>query len=217
MISRYPQGVQPCYKPEEHVFKSVNGLSRTQRVACLPASLGPGGRILRPLRTDKAVRRFLISLPFLLFCRAQLDLDPQHGLCMKLRRFNHEIPLHIGPTGALRVPLDQFDEKMQKQLRSALDTLREPNLEANLLKAEEPDQEDPLHAGSIRPNTSARDLICNMPQTNKRQKHVTDEEKHHRRQFHWRRMVLRLHHHGQQPLPDGGEPSGPSTRQHYTL
>ncbi|OLP78446.1 hypothetical protein AK812_SmicGene41362 [Symbiodinium microadriaticum] len=87
---------------------------------------------------------------------------------------------------------------MQKQLRSALDTLREPNLEANLLKAEEPDQEDPLHAGSIRPNTSARDLICNMPQTNKRQKHVTDEEKHHRRQFHWRRMVLRLHHHGQQ-------------------
>ena len=226
MISRYPQGVQPCYKPEEHVFKSVNGLSRTQRVACLPASLGPGGCILRPAvfedgQSSKAP--FLISLPFLLFCRAQLDLDPQRGLRMKLRRFNHEIPLHIGPTGALRVPLDQFDGKMLKDLSSALDNLREPKLEANLLKAEEPDQEDPLHGGSVRPNLLAKNLsvppgLCDPPR-----KHAVEQQAPEVLDRGGETIsttvplashgATYLHHHGQQRLPGGGKSSRPPTQQ----
>ena len=35
-------------------------------------------------------------------------------------------------------------------------------------------------------------LLGNMPSSNKRQKSVTEEEKRYRRQFHWRRMVLRI-------------------------
>ena len=225
MISRYPQGVQPCYKPEEHVFKSVNGLSRTQRVACLPASLGPGGCILRPAvfedgQSSKAP--FLISLPFLLFCRAQLDLDPQRGLRMKLRRFNHEIPLHIGPTGALRVPLDQFDETMLKHLRSALDNLREPKLEANLLKAEEPDREDPLH-GSVRPNLSAKSLSTSPGPCEPPRYHAAEQQAPEVRDRGGETVpaavplaahgAAHLHHHGQQRLPDGGNSSWPPAQQ----
>ncbi|CAE7276334.1 unnamed protein product [Symbiodinium sp. CCMP2592] len=48
---------------------------------------------------------FLLSLPFLLYCRAVLTLDPEKGLSMHLGRFGHHVPLHIGPTGALRVLL----------------------------------------------------------------------------------------------------------------
>ena len=159
MIARYPPEVQACYRPEEHVFKSVNGLSRTKKVACIPASLGPGGCILRPAvfeegQTSKAP--FLISLPFLLFCRAQLDLDPQRGLRLKLRKFNHEVPLHIGPTGALRVPLDQFSPEMLNRLSSALGDLRSTACEANLLSETELQPEVEGTAGQqVRPNDPA--------------------------------------------------------------
>ena len=98
-----------CYKPEAHCFKSVNGMTSTSQIACLPTSLGRKGCILRPAIFEDGQSRqapFLLSLPFLLYCRATLTLDPKIGLSMHLGRFNYRVPLHIGPTGALRVPLD---------------------------------------------------------------------------------------------------------------
>ena len=120
-----------CFKPETLCFKSVNGVTRTTRTACLPTSLGKKGCILRPAIFEEGQSRqapFLLSLPFLIYCRATLHLDPQAGLSMHLRRFNHHVPLHIGPTGALRVPLDQFNPKMLQELGQAIKRLSQSSL-----------------------------------------------------------------------------------------
>ena len=124
-----------CFKPETHCFKSVNGLTRTTRTACLPTSLGQKGCILRPAVFEEGQSRqapFLLSLPFMIYCRATLSLDPQTGLSMHLRRFNHHVPLHIGPTGALRVPLDKFTPKMLQELSQVVHRLAsEPEVEVH--------------------------------------------------------------------------------------
>ena len=123
LIARQPPELQVQYKPESHCFKSVNGISKTNHVACVPTSLGRKGCILRPAVFSEGQSRgapFLLSLPFLLFCKATLVLNPDSGLRMILGRFGHEIPMHIGPTGALRVPLNQFSESMLQNLQSAM-------------------------------------------------------------------------------------------------
>ena len=119
----YPEGVEAVYKAEAHNFKSINGVTSTSQVACLPTSLGCHGSILRPAVFDDDKTRdapFLISLPFLLHCRASIQLDPEEGLCLHLKRFNHRVPLHIGPTGALRVPLQQFESGKNAGIKEAL-------------------------------------------------------------------------------------------------
>ena len=76
--------------PQEHRFRSVNGTSTTSHLATIPTSLGHKGSILRPAIFQEGESRkapFLISLPFLLHCRAVLYLDPQKGLRLYLRRF----------------------------------------------------------------------------------------------------------------------------------
>ena len=65
----------------------------------------------------------LISLPFVLHCQASLHLDPAEGMWMDLKRFNHPVPLLIGPTGALSMPLEAFTPKLKDMLRSALSKL----------------------------------------------------------------------------------------------
>ena len=55
---------------------------------------------------------FLLSLSLLIYCRATLQLDPQACLSTHIKRFNHHDFLHIGSTGALRVPLDRFNARM---------------------------------------------------------------------------------------------------------
>ena len=44
---------------------------------------------------------------------------------MDLKRFNHRVPLLIGPTGALSMPLEAFTPKLKDMLRSALSKLEE--------------------------------------------------------------------------------------------
>ena len=106
--------MRAVYRPEHHSFKSINGVTSTDKVACIPTSLGQHGSILRPAIFESPETRdapFLLSLPFLLHCQASLHLDPQEGFWMDLKRFNHRVPLLIGPTGALRVPLQAFSPR----------------------------------------------------------------------------------------------------------
>ena len=66
-----------------HQFRSVHQVSCTTRLACIPSSLGPRGCILRPALFEEhssADAPLLLSLPFLLHCRATLCLDEQRGL-----------------------------------------------------------------------------------------------------------------------------------------
>ena len=126
MLEHQPPGLRTVVKNEVHHFKSINGISKTDHVACVPTSLGPRGCVLRPaVFEDEDTKKapFLLSLPFLLHCRSVLHLDPMEGLSLELKRFRHKIPLHIGPTGALRVPLHQFTDSIKAELRHALEQL----------------------------------------------------------------------------------------------
>ena len=126
LLEHQPPDLPAVIKAETHHFKSINGVSKTDRVACVPTSLGPRGCVLRPaVFEDEATKQapFLLSLPFLLHCRSVLHLDPKDGLQLQLKRFNCVISLHIGPTGALRVPLHQFSNVMHRELSQAMSEL----------------------------------------------------------------------------------------------
>ena len=81
-------GVQ--LQPQEHRFRSVHGRSSTTHVAAVPTGLGKKGSILKPAVFENEESKhapFLISLPFLMFCRAVLYLDPQNGLKIHFKKF----------------------------------------------------------------------------------------------------------------------------------
>lgn len=122
-----PKDLDILMMPETHRFCSVHGTSTTSRVACIPNSIGPNGCILRPaVFEDSHGSRapFLLSLPFLLECRATLELDPVKGLSMYLKKYRHRISLHLGPTGALRVPLHEFTPQMLEHLKTGTQKLQ---------------------------------------------------------------------------------------------
>ena len=126
MLAKQPKGLEAVIKPETHHFKSINGTTCTKHVACIPSSLGPKGCILRPAVFDEGDTKgapFLLSLPFLLHCRAHLCLDPVQGLELYLSKYKHRIPLHIGPTGSLRVCLQDFQGDMKEDLAQALKSI----------------------------------------------------------------------------------------------
>ena len=108
--------------PQEHRFRSVHGRSATTHVASLPTSIGPKGSLLRPAVFENEESRrapFLISLPFLLFCRTVLYLDPDRGLKAYFRKLDFTVPCHLGPSGALRIPLCEFTSETKQKLQEA--------------------------------------------------------------------------------------------------
>ena len=107
---------------QEHRFRSVHGRSSTKHVASIPSALGGRGSLLKPAVFEEGESRsapFLISLPFLMFCKAVLYLDPETGLKIHFRKFKFSVQCHIGPTGALRVPLCNFTQMQIQQLKLA--------------------------------------------------------------------------------------------------
>ena len=206
LLQHQPEGTKVQIKDEVHLFKSVNGLSRTSKVACVPASLGPRGCILRPAVFDEGQSSkapFLISLPFLLYCRATLVLDPVSGLKMKLGRFNCEVPLHIGPTGALRVPLGHFSADMLKSLNQAVDKLSQESAKH---------EAHALHTGSEEPSKSVRfRLNCASqvaePDPRDHRDYGTHPAAEAQLQLHGTQDRVQLP--GDGVAPDGSAPDGP--------
>eukprot|EP00435_Cladocopium_sp_Y103_P073784 s36_g45.t1 len=132
-----PQGLHTQLIKQEHKFRSVHGTSTTKYAAVIPTSLGNKGSLLRPAIFDNPESRdapFVISLPFLMYCRAVLNLDPSHGLSMDLKRFGCSVQCHLGPSGALRVPLGQFSENMLEQIRKAQSEFQNQNEEFEVLR-----------------------------------------------------------------------------------
>ena len=73
------------------------------------------GTILRPAVFDgKASEEapLLLSLSFLMHCKCELVLSQPEGLALKMQGVPGLVPLHIGPSGALRIPLQQFSKVM---------------------------------------------------------------------------------------------------------
>ena len=179
LLRNQQAGLEAKFQPEVHSFRSVNGISRTSRIACVPTSLGPKGCILRPAVFEEGMSAnapFLLSLPFLLHCRATIVLDPEQGLKLCLHRYHCEAPLHIGPTGALRVPLDHFSSGMIQSLKQAMSKVQAaggqdvhvPEVHVHEIQSSNldnspcpPDPPDPLnHGGSEQAGPSTRVEPC---------------------------------------------------------
>lgn len=119
IMQTQPPELPVTYHDELHQFRSVHQVSCTHRLACIPCSLGPKGCILRPAlfeESSSADAPFLLSLPFLLHCRATLILDEQQGLSLMSRKFGFKVRCFLGPTGALRIPIQQFTGEMIQAL-----------------------------------------------------------------------------------------------------
>ena len=135
-----PQELTIGTLPQEHRFRSVHGRSSTSRVAVIPTSLGHKGSVLRPAIFEEQGSRgapFLISLPFMMFCRSVLHLDPEDGLRIYFRKFRFSIRCHIGPTAALRIPLNHFTPEQLHSVQTAQRTFQENNNEFEVYKMSE--------------------------------------------------------------------------------
>ena len=119
-----PEDLKASLLKETHRFRSVHGSSVTNYVAIIPTSLGKKGSILKPAVFDTEESRkapFLLSLPFLLHCKAVLHLDQSQGLRIHFKRYGFTVPCHLGPTGALRVPFVCFMHEQLESLRKAFE------------------------------------------------------------------------------------------------
>ena len=132
-IGGLPEELQVGRLKQEFNFRSVHGKSTTSHVATIPTSLGKQGSVLKPAiftgeNSEKAP--FWISLPFLLSCRTVLHLDPSHDLRAEFKQLGFSVKCHIGPTGASRIPLANFNEHQLKKLKQAQKEIqKKPNFE----------------------------------------------------------------------------------------
>ena len=53
---------------------------------------------------------FLIPLSFLIHCKGTIVLDSDKGLTIVFQDNKDRVPLHLGPTGALRIPIQEFSK-----------------------------------------------------------------------------------------------------------
>eukprot|EP00435_Cladocopium_sp_Y103_P033679 s671_g8.t1 len=158
---RLPEGLQSNLIKQEHRFRSVHGTSTTRFAAVIPTSLGIRGSLLRPAIFDTPESReapFLISLPFLMFCKAVLNLDPSLGLSLELKRFGCTVPCHLGPSGALRVPLGSFTPEMLQKVKQAQHEFQGQVGEFEILRTVDAQAPEP-HCANVDPENRAEDVF----------------------------------------------------------
>ena len=127
MKPHWPQDLQWFRQSEVNRFRSVHGVSQTSYNAVVPCSLGPKGCYLKPAVFDQghsAKAPFLISLRFLIQGDAVISLV-EGKLMLVLQKHGAKLPLCIGPTGALRIPLNNFTAKMHRCLKKAENRLQQ--------------------------------------------------------------------------------------------
>eukprot|EP00435_Cladocopium_sp_Y103_P054634 s153_g17.t2 len=108
-------------------FRSVHQTSITTKIANIPCSLGKRGSFLKPAvfeQENSVSAPFLISLSFLTHCKSCIILDPDKGLAIQFQNGKHVVPLHIGPSGALRIPLQEFTTEQIQCLGELQDSSR---------------------------------------------------------------------------------------------
>eukprot|EP00435_Cladocopium_sp_Y103_P035126 s1424_g9.t1 len=110
-----PSNLRIHTREVDNRFKSVHGVSETSKVALMPCSLGPKGCYLNPAIFENGFgvsAPLLLSLPFMLQSKSQLILDPERGLGLQMENPKWFVQCHIGPSGALRIPLTQYTRRM---------------------------------------------------------------------------------------------------------
>ena len=167
LVRHLPEALPVLQIRQENRFRSVHGLSSTEHVAAIPSSLGHRGCILRPAIFEQECSRkapFLISLPFLLHCRAILHLDPQSRLRVHFRRYRFTADCHIGPSGALRIPLTQFDKAKIDQLRRAHDDFQhQQEFEVYRTESPSPTHRTEISPAAVSPERGDKDTIETPP------------------------------------------------------
>ena len=172
LAEHLPSELEIFYIPSQHSFRSVHGVSSTRRLAAVPCSLGPKGCYLRPALFEEGFAKeapFLLSLPFLLSTKAKVCLDIDDGLVLRMKNPKHSVRCHIGPSGALRIPLTEFTPIMLRNLKRTqgqfqmqeFEILDLKHAEANQLKihrdlVSSSDPSVPGHGGSNQQACSQR-------------------------------------------------------------
>ena len=139
LAKHLPEELPVHLHKQEHRFRSVHGRSVTSQVAVVPTGLGRKGSVLKPAVFENPESRnapFLISLPFLMFCRSTLFLDPIEGLRIYFKQFDFSVPCHIRPSGALRIPLCLFSKTQINQLSQLHEQFKSTKTEFEVLKTE---------------------------------------------------------------------------------
>ena len=160
LAQHVPNQVPVQTHEQEHRFKSVHGSSSTQFVASIPTSIGDKGAFLKPAVFDniESVNApFLISLPFLLACRTTLELDPETGLTATFKKLGFSVDCHLGPTGALRIPLCKFTRKQMKHLKAVQQQMEKQEFEVLRMDSQEKDSSHcspPVHDSLAQPDSS---------------------------------------------------------------
>ena len=163
LIPHVPAPLQVMSIPQEHKFKSVHGKSVATRVATIPTGLGHAGSTLRPAIFNDSHSKgapFLISLPFLLFCRSILHLDPLGQLRVHFRRFKFSAKCHLGPSGTLRLRLDQFDPHKMGMLEAAQKEFQNGGTEFEVYRTAASHSPE----GSTTPSHDAEQYGCDEPE-----------------------------------------------------
>ena len=148
-----PEALNIAIYPEVNRFRSVHDTSSTTHSAAVPCSLGINGCYLKPAIFEEGLGReapFLISLSFLSYCKAQIKLDPHDGY--ELAIGNRRVACHLGPTGALRIPLQEFTPDMIQKLNMARDQALNEHSEFEILSL----HGKMTHADPISSSSTAR-------------------------------------------------------------
>ena len=117
----WPPDLQWYQQNEVNKFRSVHGVSQTNHNAVIPCSVGRRGCYMKPAVFTEGHSKhapFLISLRFLMQSGAIISLKDQQPTLF-LTKHKSKLPLHVGPSGALRVPLNQFTPIMMEALRKS--------------------------------------------------------------------------------------------------
>ena len=197
LVQHLPQNLEVDMIKQEHKFRSVHGTSKTDQVASIPTSLGRKGCFLRPaVFSNEASKEapFLISLPFLLHCRTILYLDPDRGLRLFFRKFGFGVDCHLGPTGALRVPLDHFLPDQLQTLQKAQQDMRSSSQnEFEVFKTCKIIGSEFDHSGPVTFDSSGRSHEEVTNQREVLEQLAEDDEQ------------IALHHVPRQPVPHQGD------------
>lgn len=87
-------------------------------------------------------------------------MDPQKGLRLFLRRFGFGVDCHIGPTGALRVPLNKFTKEQKVCLRQLHEQLQHESKEFEIMKIDVNDQK---FGSNQQPTSDLKDQSAENP------------------------------------------------------
>ena len=142
-----PEPLKITLTPETNRFRSVHQTSVTTKVATIPCSLGNKGSFLKPAvfeNEESSGAPFLISLSFLLHCHGEVILCHEQGLQLRLRGTSEPVPLHLGPTGALRIPLQQYNQVQKQELEREQKSMNQStSVEFEVLKLQDGCMEPP--------------------------------------------------------------------------